>query len=289
MVTPPPVTAVRRAVETALVEDLEPLGDVSAALIDPAVTASARFVSREVGVLSGTWAATETVVQVGAGLTLVWDVDEGAALDAQTQVGVISGPLAAVLSAERTALNFLGRMSGVASLTARYVEVAAGRCRIVDTRKTTPGLRALEKAAVRSGGGGNHRGSLSEMVMLKDNHLAGVAIPDAVATARGQWPHKTIEVECDRYDQVTVAVAAGADAVLLDNMDLAELTRSIEHVRSHAGGPRPCTIEVSGGINLDTLDEIAALEPDLVSVGALTHSAPVLDIGLDLTVEEIRR
>lgn len=289
MVPSPPFTAVRRAVEIALTEDLEPLGDVSAALIDPGVTASARIVSREPGVLAGTWAADETIAQVGQGLTIEWDVAEGSAIGVQTQIGVLSGDLSAVLSAERTVLNFLGRMSGVASLTARYVEVAAGRCLIVDTRKTTPGLRALEKAAVRSGGGANHRGSLSEMVMLKDNHLAGVPIPDAVAEARRRWPHKTVEVECDRFDQVVIAVEAGADAVLLDNMSLDELGRSIDHVRSEAGGPRPCTIEVSGGVNLDTLDGISALHPDLVSVGALTHSAPVLDIGLDLTVEETSR
>jgi nicotinate-nucleotide pyrophosphorylase (carboxylating) len=191
-----------------------------------------------------------------------------------------------VLSTERTALNFLCHLSGVATATRRFVELAIAAnpaTRILDTRKTTPGLRALEKAAVRAGGGVNHRGSLSEAVLVKDNHLGGTTIAKAVATARDRWPGRLVEVECDRREQVAEAVASGAGQVLLDNMTPDEVASCVSLVRDKAGPG--VLVEVSGGVSLETVGAFAAVGADLISVGALTHSAPALDIGLDLSVE----
>ncbi|HET9731696.1 MAG TPA: carboxylating nicotinate-nucleotide diphosphorylase, partial [Acidimicrobiales bacterium] len=188
----------------------------------------------------------------------------------------VAGPLAPVLTAERTALNLLGHLSGVATLTRRYADAAGPGARVRDTRKTTPGLRALEKAAVRAGGGVNHRGSLSDGILVKDNHLAGLSIPDAVAAAHRRWPGVACQVECDTLEQLRTALDAGADLVLLDNMDPATVAAAVAVV----GGRIP--VEVSGRVTLDTVADYAAAGADLISVGALTHSAPVLDIGLDL-------
>jgi nicotinate-nucleotide pyrophosphorylase (carboxylating) len=178
----------------------------------------------------------------------------------------------------------------VATLTARFVDAAvtgggggARPTRIWETRKTLPGLRALEKAAVRAGGGVNHRGSLSDMVLVKDNHLGGMSIAAAVARARELWPGRGVEVECDRAAQVDEALAAGADLVLLDNMDPEQVAECVRRVR---GSARPDTlVEVSGGITLETVGEYAAVGADLVSTSAITQSAPALDIGLDLALE----
>jgi nicotinate-nucleotide pyrophosphorylase (carboxylating) len=183
-----------------------------------------------------------------------------------------------VLTAERTALNFLCHLSGIATLTRRYVE-AARPARVRDTRKTTPGLRALEKAAVRAGGGVNHRGSLSDGILVKDNHLGGLGVDEAVERARARWPGRTVQVECDTADQVKAALVAGADLVLLDNMAPDQVGVCVALVRA---APRPCLVEVSGGVTLDNVAAYAAAGADLVAVGALTHSAPALDIGLDL-------
>jgi len=193
----------------------------------------------------------------------------------------ISGPATSILAGERVALNFLGRLSGVATLTARYVQAVEGTgARILDTRKTTPGLRSLEKAAVRAGGCVNHRGNLSEWVMLKDNHLTATTIADAVARARAAWPGRTVQVECDRADQVAEAIAARVDAVLLDNLSVDEATRCVEMVRDGLPG---CLVEISGGIDLETIGAYSRIGADCLSVGAMTNSAPVLDIGLDIT------
>jgi nicotinate-nucleotide pyrophosphorylase (carboxylating) len=215
---------------------------------------------------------------------------DGTAVAPGDTLGVVSGPLASILTAERTALNFLSHLSGVATLTWRFVDAAraGGGARIWDTRKTTPGLRALEKAAVRAGGGANHRGNLSEWVLIKDNHLApggpGFSIGALVARARQAWPGRTVHVECDTPAQVVEAVAAGADALLLDNMAPEELTRCVSEVHTRcAGGARPL-IEASGGVTLDTVGAISASGVDCISVGALTNAAGVLDIGLDLEV-----
>jgi nicotinate-nucleotide pyrophosphorylase (carboxylating) len=197
--------------------------------------------------------------------------------------------MASIVTAERTALNFLSHLSGVASLTARYVVAATLRnpaTRVLDTRKTTPGLRALEKAAVRAGGGVNHRGSLSEGVLVKDNHLGSATIGDAVCRARQLWPGRMVEVECDRLEQVSEAVEAGATIVLCDNMSPEELGRCVRVARAHPGPAGGAVlIEASGGVTLESIGAFAAAGADLVSVGAITHSAPILDIGLDLLAE----
>ena len=209
-------------------------------------------------------------------------MDDGAEVVPGSVVAEVSGPLRSILTAERTALNFLCHLSGVASLTRRFV-TAVGRAnpstRVLDTRKTTPGLRALEKAAVRAGGGHNHRGSLSDAVLVKDNHLGGVTIAEAVARARRLWPGRMVEVECDRIDQVDEAVRAGATVVMLDNMTPEQVAACVARVRAAGTG---LLVEVSGGVTLETAPRLAAAGADLISVGALTHSAPVLDLGFDL-------
>ena len=272
----PPLTAVREVVARALAEDLGVFGDLTAGLVPPDATVAALLVARADGVLSGRMCADEAFRAVDPSTVVEWRAADGDRLRAGTVIGRVSGRLASILTAERTALNLLGHLSGVASLTRRYVDAAGGRTRIRDTRKTTPGLRALEKAAVRAGGGVNHRGSLSDAILVKDNHLAGLSIEDAVATAHARWPGVTCEVECDTLDQLKVALAAGADLVLLDNMDPETVAAAVALV----GGRIP--VEVSGRVTLDTVAAYAAAGADLISVGALTHSAPVLDIGLDL-------
>ena len=279
----PPITAVRAAVARALAEDLMPIGDLTSALLPPDLDATALFVPRSDGVLAGRLCADEAIRQVDDTLAVSWSADDGDRITAGSEVGRVSGRLAPILTAERTALNFLGHLSGVATLTSRFVDAVAaagGSLRVWDTRKTTPGLRPLEKAAVRAGGGANHRGNLSDWVLLKDNHLELFGIADAVERARHRWPGRTVHVECGDLDQVRQAVAAGADALLLDNMTPDEVRAVVAEVR--AVDPRRPLLEISGGIGLDTIGSYAATGADMVSIGALTHSAPVLDIGLDV-------
>ena len=279
----PPMTAVREAVGRALAEDLTPLGDLTSALLPPGQEATARFVPRAAGVLAGRRCAAETFRLIDEDLVVEWAADDGDRIAAGKEFARVTGPLAPILTAERTALNFLGHLSGVATLTARFVDAVAaahGTLRVWDTRKTTPGLRALEKAAVRAGGGANHRGNLSEWVLLKDNHLELLGITAAVGQARARWPGRTVHVECGDVGQVREAVAAGADALLLDNMSPDEVRAVVTEVRAtHAGRP---LLEVSGTVSLDTIAGYATTGADLISIGALTHSAPVLDIGLDV-------
>jgi nicotinate-nucleotide pyrophosphorylase (carboxylating) len=281
-----PITEVRRAVAVALAEDLVPLGDVSAALLPAGARASARFVPRADGVLAGTACATEAFTQLDASVTVDWSADDGDSVAAGDVVGTVAGPMASILTAERTALNFLNHLSGVATLTRRFVDAAAagGAARVWDTRKTTPGLRSLEKAAVRAGGGWNHRGNLSEWVMFKDNHLAVLGIDEAVRAAKGTWPARTVHVEADSLDKVTAALAAGADAILLDNLGIDGVREAVAladaYIAEH-GGRRPL-LEASGGITLDTIGGYAATGVDVVSSSQITISAPVLDIGLDI-------
>ena len=277
-----PATAVRVAVERALAEDLEPLGDLTSALVSEGARARGAIAARAGGTVAGGRAAITAFLLVDAAVEVTWLLDDGSAVAPGDVVARVQGPLASVLTAERTALNFLCHLSGVATLTRRFVEAAgaAGRARIWDTRKTTPGLRALEKAAVRAGGGANHRGNLSEWVLLKDNHLTGVTIGEAVAAARRRWPGRTVEVEADRFDQVREALAAGPDLVLLDNMAPDEVRRCVQE---RGAAPRPL-FEASGGIDLASVADYAATGVDLISVGALTASAPALDLGLDLQV-----
>ncbi len=282
----PPRTAVVEAVSRALAEDLLPLGDLTASLVPADVHTTVRVVSRAHGVLAGRACAVETFRQVDPALEVDWRSGDGSRVAPGTVVASVEGPLRSILSAERTALNFLGHLSGVATLTRRYVDAVAEAnpvTRVLDTRKTVPGLRSLQKAAVRAGGGTNHRGSLSEAVLVKDNHLGGVRIGDAVVRARALWPGRMIEVECDHLEQVEDALAAGATVVMLDNMSLDLVAQSVRLVRA-AG--TATLVEVSGGVDLDSAALLAAAGADLISVGRLTHSAPVLDIGFDLATPE---
>ncbi|MFZ0251418.1 MAG: carboxylating nicotinate-nucleotide diphosphorylase [Acidimicrobiales bacterium] len=275
--------AVTEAVGRALAEDLGADGDITSALVPEDVRAHFALRARRAGVLAGRACVAETFRLVGPEVELLWLAGDGDVLVAGDTVLEMTGPLRPILTAERTALNFLGRLSGVATLTAQFVMAAHESnpsVAVLDTRKTTPGLRLLEKAAVRAGGGTSHRSGLSDAVLVKDNHLAGTSIADAVERARSLWPGRMVEIECDALDQVAQAARAGADAVLLDNMDPGTVVEAI--AVAHMDAPGPILTEVSGNVTLATVGAYAAAGPDRISVGALTHSAPSLDLGLDL-------
>jgi nicotinate-nucleotide pyrophosphorylase (carboxylating) len=256
-----------------LAEDVGSGDLTSLSVVDEDATCEALVLLKAPGVVCGLEAAAEVFERLGARLEP--RVAEGAVLE-PTKVARVDGPARAVLTGERTALNLLGRLSGIATLTRRYVDAVAGTGAVIlDTRKTTPGLRALEKHAVACGGGRNHRLGLFDAILIKDNHLrlAG-SIADAVARAkRAGVP---VEVECDTVDQVREALDAGADRILLDNMTLADLRAAV----ALAGGRTP--LEASGGVTLDNVREIAETGVDFVSIGALTHSAPALDLSLEV-------
>lgn len=284
----PPRPAVVESVGRALAEDVLPLGDLTASLVGPEVTATVSVVARQLGVLAGRCCAQETFNQVDPELEVTWLRSDGAEVWADAVVATVTGRLQSILTAERTALNFLCHLSGVATLTRRFVVAAHAvnpTTRILDTRKTTPGLRSLEKAAVRAGGGTNHRGNLSEAVLIKDNHLGGVSIADAVSRARALWPGRMVEVECDRADQVTEAVGARATVIMLDNMAPDQIAHCVGLVRDSGVD---ILVEVSGGVTLETVPAYAATGVDLISVGALTHSAPILDLAFDLAPGPVR-
>ncbi len=275
--------SVTEAVTRALAEDLLADGDITAALVPSGATAHFALHARAAGVLAGRECAAETFRLVGPDLKVVWHHQDGDALAPDVTVMEVTGPLRPILTAERTALNFLGHLSGIATLTAHFVAAAHAAnpsVLILDTRKTTPGLRSLEKAAVRAGGGASHRGSLSEAVLVKDNHLAGTTITSAVGRARELWPGRLVEIECDSLAQVAEAARAGADAVLLDNMDPGTVVEAI--AVAHVDATGPILTEVSGGVTLGNVAAYAAAGPDRISIGALTHSPTVLDLGLDL-------
>jgi nicotinate-nucleotide pyrophosphorylase (carboxylating) len=276
----PPAAAVHEAVARALAEDVLPLGDLTASLIPAGATGEARFVTREAGVVAGSACAVATYAQLDPRVVVDWTAPDGTTLAAGDVLATVCGPLPVLVTAERTALNFVRHLSGVATLTARFVvlatEASDGRTRILDTRKTTPGLRALEKAAVRAGGGHNHRANLSDAIMVKDNHLAGVSVVEAVDLARSRWPGRPVHVECDTLEQLAVIIDAGADRAMLDNMDVTQVAEGVALVAGRI------EVEVTGGVTLSTVAAYAAAGPDYISVGALTHSAGVIDIGLDL-------
>ena len=275
-----PVDVIADTVARALAEDLGPLGDLTASLVPVDARATADVVSRANGVVAGTRCATEVFAQLDDAVVLDWLVDDGATVGPGSKLGRVSGPLRSVLTGERTALNFLCHLSGVATATRRFVEAAGDGVRVWDTRKTLPGLRALEKAAVRAGGGVNHRGSLSDFVLVKDNHLAGMTITDAVQRALAEWPGRAVEVECDRLEQVEEAITAGATMVLLDNMTRDQVRACVALARDSA--PRGFLVEVSGGITLENIRQYADTGADLISTSVITQSAPALDIGFDI-------
>ena len=278
--------AVGDAVARALDEDLTPLGDLSSSLLPPGAVATAHFVPRVDGVLAGTLCATETFAQLDSSVEVVWTAADGERIAAGGVVGTVSGPVASILTGERTALNFLCHLSGVATLTRRFVDAAdeGGGARIWDTRKTTPGLRALEKAAVRAGGAVNHRGNLSDWVMFKDNHLELLGTVEAVAAARATWPGRLVHVEVTTLEELDAALEAGADAVLLDNMTPEQAKEAVAAADAWAaaGGVRRPLLECSGGITVETAAAYSASGVDLLSTSQITQSAPALDIGLDI-------
>lgn len=277
-----PADDVAAAVTRALDEDLGPDGDLTGALLDEGTVAHAAIVAREPGVLAGEACVVEAFRQVDPGLDVDFALHDGDRIAAGDVVATVAGSMRSIVAAERTALNFLGHLCGIATATRVLVDAVAAvdpNVAVLDTRKTTPGLRALEKAAVRAGGGQSHRSSLSDAVLLKDNHLGVLGISEAVARARSSWPGVRVQVECDTPAQVDEAVAAGADAVLLDNMDPERAAACVAAVRR----ARPeVVIEASGRITVATAPRYAAAGVDAVSSGALTHSVRALDLGLDL-------
>lgn len=276
---------IRAIVGAALLEDA-PWGDITSETLIPAdAVATAYLVAREPGVFSGgaVFAAAMTLTSAHIAVSLA--VADGESFERGAVLAEVTGPAQAVLQAERIGLNFVQRMSGIATLTARYVaEVAGTRARIVDTRKTTPGLRQLERHAVRSGGGSNHRFSLSDAVMAKDNHLAvltagGRDLTEALREVRSRLSHTThLEVEVDRLDQIEPVLAAGVDTIMLDNFGLEQMREGVALIDGRA------IVEASGNVNLDTVAAIARTGVDVISVGALTHSVRSLDLGLDIAL-----
>jgi len=269
---------IRRVVDLALDEDA-PHGDLTSEVFVPAdAIATADLVAREPGVFSGGDVFRIAMTTVDPTVEVAVLVADGDRFAAGARLATVRGPGRAVLRGERVALNLVQRMCGIATLTAAYVEAAGPRVRVTDTRKTTPGLRALERHAVRCGGGHNHRFSLSDAVMAKDNHLALVDdVTVAIRAARARLPHTThLEVEVDRIDQIEPVLAGGVDTIMLDNFDLEDLRKGVEIVDGRA------LVEASGGVDLTTIGDIAATGVDVISVGALTHSVRNLDLGLDV-------
>ena len=275
-----------RVVGAALEEDA-PWGDLTSTTLLPAeAMATADLVAREAGIFSGGEVFTAAFALTDPALVADLHVGDGDEFAAGDVLASVSGSARSILTAERVALNFTQRMSGIATLTAAYVAAVDGtRARIADTRKTTPGLRAFERHAVLSGGGSNHRYSLSDAVMAKDNHLAvltrsGLDLASALRDALSRLPHTThVVVEVDRLDQIPAVLDGGAHTVLLDNFSLDDLRAGVALIGGRA------TVEASGGVNLDTVGDIARTGVDVISVGALTHSARALDLGLDLRID----
>lgn len=280
----PPLEVIDAVIDRALAEDLGADGDVTSAATVAAVTVGrAEAAARQAGVVAGVPVAARVFRRVSAGrLTVDQIAEDGEPVEPGAVVLSVAGPVRDILTAERTALNLLGHLSGVATLTRRWVDAVAGTGAVIrDTRKTLPGLRALEKFAVRCGGGVNHRMSLSDAALVKDNHvLAAGGAAQAFDLVRLAWPGLPIEVEVDTLAQAREVVDAGADLVLLDNMSVEDMRTAVEYAKA-----RGSRTEASGGLTLDRARAVAETGVDYLAVGALTHSAPVLDIGLDLVME----
>lgn len=272
-------------VAAALKEDA-PAGDVTSEHLIPAdSTATAALAAREPGVFSGSEVFIAAFKLTDSRVEVEMKIADGEKFEKGQLLAIVSGPARAVLTAERIGLNFVQRMCGIATLTSEYVSRVAGtKAYILDTRKTTPGLRAFERQAVLNGGGRNHRFSLSDMVMAKDNHLAvltrgGKDLTTELRRVRTELPSNIkLEVEVDRLDQIPAVLAAEVDIIMLDNFSLEDLRKGVELIDGK------CTVEASGGVNLETVGEIAKTGVDVISVGALTHSARALDLGLDVKI-----
>jgi nicotinate-nucleotide pyrophosphorylase (carboxylating) len=276
---PPDIAA---QVERALTEDVGS-GDVTAALIPGSAQATATLLTRESAVLCGTAWVNETFRQLDPSVQINWHAQDGDAVASNTVLCELSGPARALLTGERTALNFLQTLSGTATVTRRYVDAVAGTaCRILDTRKTLPGLRLAQKYAVRCGGGQNHRMGLHDMVLLKENHImAAGSVAAALAAARANAPGVPIEIEVETLDELRAALAAGPDIIMLDEFDDAAMRQAVALVG--AASPRP-RLEASGGVDMDSLRRIAATGVDYISIGALTKHVRALDLSLRFTL-----
>ncbi|MGF9661546.1 carboxylating nicotinate-nucleotide diphosphorylase [Arthrobacter crystallopoietes] len=285
-ILPPDQPAVERIVAAALAEDA-PWGDVTSnALIPAAAGATAELTAREPGVFAGAPVLQTVFRQVDSAVAVELKVQDGEAFEAGQVLAVASGSARSILLAERVGLNLLQRLCGIATQTAAFVARAEGtKARIADTRKTTPGLRALERYAVRCGGGHNHRYSLSDAVLAKDNHLAVITeggrrdLTEALLEAKAGLPHTVhFEVEVDRAEQIEPVLAAGVDTIMLDNFTVDQLRAGVAQVAGRA------LVEASGNVRLDTVADIAATGVDIISSGALTHSVRSLDLGLDISI-----
>ncbi|HEY3949312.1 carboxylating nicotinate-nucleotide diphosphorylase [Phenylobacterium sp.] len=279
MIEPLPDLLIAPVVRAALAEDLGRAGDVTAQACVPAeARLSAIFRTRKDGVVAGLACARLAIAEMDPAADFRATAEDGQAVAAGATLAVVEANARALLSAERTALNLLGRLCGIATLTAEYVKAVQGTAAlIVDTRKTTPGLRALEKYAVRCGGGVNHRFGLDDAILIKDNHIAACgSVGEAVRRAKAAAGHlMKVEVEIDGLGQLEEALKYGPDVVMLDNFTLEDLAEAVKRTAGRA------TLEASGGVNLSTVRAIAETGVDVISVGALTHSVGVLDIGLD--------
>lgn len=272
-------SAIDRIIDSALEEDLGPGDITTAALVDPFMKGKARVVAREEIILAGIEVFSKVFSRLDPETIVEPNYHDGDVVPHGEDICIVKGSMRGILSGERTALNFLQRLSGIATLTRRYVEKTdSAKVRVIDTRKTTPGLRILEKYAVRKGGGFNHRFGLFDGILIKDNHIAAAgSISNALAKIKAEVPHTLrIEVEVEDIEGVEEAVKAGADAILLDNMSLEEMRKAV----SIAGGR--VLLEASGGITLESIEEISKTGIDLISVGAITRCARAVDISLEV-------
>ena len=270
---------IREHVAAALAEDIGAGDATTEALIDASARGRADLIAREPLTIAGMSLAIEAFRQLDPQPEITVHVEDGHFAKAGASIATVNASFRALLTAERTALNYLQRLSGVATQAARFVQAVDGTgVKILDTRKTTPGWRVLEKYAVQCGGADNHRRGLDDMIMIKDNHLAlrGGAIEEAIAQARQNYPNLRIEVEADTLEQVAQAAGSGVDFILLDNMSADQLREAVELVAGRA------LTEASGGITMDTIRTVAETGVDAISVGALTHSAPAVDIAMDI-------
>lgn len=274
---------IKTIINEALIEDCYTQDYTTNSLVDPDLYGSAIIKAKTNGVICGIPLATEIFHYVDPTLDVLPLIEDGEIVNNNTPIISIKGKIASILISERTVLNFLQRLSGIASETNKYVsEISGINCKIIDTRKTTPGLRQLEKYAVRTGGASNHRMNLSDGILIKDNHIEalkakGISLKEGVITAKNKAPHTLkVEVETETLEQVQEAIDAGADIIMLDNMDIPTIQKAVVLINKKA------VIEVSGGVNLTTVRKIAEQGVDLISVGAITHSFSSLDISLDI-------